>query len=166
MITVPKYKVIFGFIISAFAITLLIFGTYIFIEYKIYELYENVSYVFGLVFYTFISTLFAYQGFLYFHKPTRLDISNRYFNLSFPLSSRTLDLNEIKGYSQTNFRARGRNYHILLLYCSGQVYEFWSDWYDINELKELLKFQNVQFFGDESYKFKVIGLFLRNYKFL
>jgi hypothetical protein len=166
MITVPKYKIIFGFLVSIFAITFLFFWAYIFIKFDIYHLTGKISIALCLAFYTFISTLFAYQRFGYFYKPTQIDTSNGYLNLNFPLSSTTLNFNKIRGYSQTNFRARGRNYHILLLYCSGQVYEFWSDWYDINELKELLKFENIQFLGDESYKFKVIGLFLRKYKFL
>ena len=166
MIKVSNYKVIFGFVLSMFLIASSIFLAYVFLRYEIYQIRGNIRFYVDLFFYSFVSVLSAYQGFTYFYKPTQLEISNGILYLGFPFDSAAFYLNEIKGYSQTYFRARGKKYSILLLYCDGNVYEFWSNWYNINELEELLKCEKIHFLGKELYKFKIVGLFLRKYKHL
>jgi len=110
MLKVPKYKSLFGLFLSSFSIILLFFWTYISVHYEIYQNIEDVGFLLGIVFYTFISVLFVYQTLTSFSKPTQFDISNEIVYLDFPFSSISLPTNEIKGFSKTNFRARN---HII-----------------------------------------------------
>jgi hypothetical protein len=83
------------------------------------------------------------------------------------LHSNTLLFKEVVGYSKTSFRGRWKTHDIILLYTiDSKVYELWDNWYSLPYLKSLFDEEGYAFLGAEKYRFKVLGLFIRRYKYV
>jgi hypothetical protein len=120
----------------------------------------------ALLFYWLILIIGLYQSYLYFFKPIQIELNNNFLYFDFPIGSCSYHLGEIIGYSRTSYQARGKIYQIVLLYTSGNnVFEFWDNWYQLNELETLFLSNNLKFLGYEKYRFKIVWLFVRKYKY-
>ena len=162
-----KYKYILSFIFSVFGIAFFLFWVFFVFRYELYDTILDGSILFGLLFYSLFVLILFQESVYFFHKPTLIEMDNRFMYLDLPLAEKTYLSEEIKGFSKTIFSTRSRTYDIIILYLhAGNTYEFWSNWYNITELNTLLNDSKYEFLGEEKHEYKYLWIFKKKYKYL